>query len=306
MVLNKSGFLTCVGIFFLAAMFTGNIAHGKESKESQVAPISDPNARSWQIIDEAMANKDPDKRREIVIAASLGGAYPKVFNFLNKALDDKKVEVRVAACSSLASFKDPGAIDPLKKAMKDPVPEVFFCAAQALWAQGDPMGEKVLLEVLGKEKGTTSGFLTVKQREAMASFNSTGRFFSTLFRLGIRFAPVPGLAMGMTSLQSLAADHKAGGQVLAALALAKGDDPESLQALVKALGDKDDLVRAAAVHSLAMRNDPSVQNALVPLLDDKSFRVQDRAAVAYLRLGKVAEGQAKAATTSAVSTSNKK
>jgi HEAT repeat protein len=290
---NKGTRTRDVAIIFIAIFFVGNFAWAKKPQE---IPETDPVKRAWQIIDEGIENKDPDKRFEIVLAAGLGGPNEKVFTFLTKALDDKKVSVRTAACASLASLKNKGAIEPLKKALKDPVPEVFFCAAQGLWAMGDPAGEKVLLEVLAGEKGTASGYLTTHQRQAMAAFNSKKRFFTTLFHLGIRFAPVPGLAMGYSTMQELASDHKAGGQVHAALDLAHGTDPESLQALRNALKDKSPLVRAAAVHSLALRNDPSVKDDLIPLMGDKTLRVQDFAAVAYLRLNYI-EQEAKTAAT---------
>jgi len=259
------------------------------AKPAPVIPNPEPVAYSWQIIDEAINNHDPDKRRAIVVAASLGGPYDKVFAFLGEALKDKKVSVRLAACASLASFKDQRALDSLKEALKDPVPEIFFCAAQGLFALGDPTGEKVLLEVLEKEKGISSSFLSAGQRQAMSAFNSRRAFFATIFRLGIRFAPVPGLAMGYSSMMELTSDHKASGQSLAAMDLAHATDPESLKALIEALKDKSPIVRAAAVHSLAMRNDPSVRSDLVPLLDDKDIAVRDRAAVAYLRLDHVAK-----------------
>lgn len=43
-------------------------------------------------------------------------------------------------------------------------------------------------------------------------------------------------------------------------------------------------MRAAAVHSIAVRNDPALQLDLVPLLDDKKEAVHVRAAGGYLRL----------------------
>jgi hypothetical protein len=294
MSLNKRMSLKFLGIFCLALALFGNLAW---AKEAPIIPNPDPVKYSWQIIDEAIQDHDPEKRRAIVVAASLGGPYEKVFAFLAKALKDKKVSVRLAACASLASFKDPRALGPLKEAVKDPVPEVFFCAAQGLFALGDPLGEKVLLEILEKEKGITSSSLSVHQRKAMAAFDSKRSFFSAIFHMGIRFAPVPGLAMGYNSMMELTKDHKAKGQALAAMALAHATDPESLKALVTALQDKSPAVRAAAVHSLAMRNDPSVRASLVPLLDDKAIPVRYRAAVAYLRLDHVAkEMQAQGAT----------
>lgn len=305
MRLFKASFGAFCGILVFSLAFLG----GALAKEPPKIPDTEPEKRAWQIVDEAMANKDPDKRYEIVVAASLGGPHQKVFDFLTKALEDKKVEVRTAACASLASLKNPGAIPPLKKALADPVPEVFFCAAQALWMLGDSTGEQVLLEVLEKEKGTSSGFLTAHQRQALATFNSKKRFFLTMFHLGIRFAPVPGLAMGYSTMTELMADHKANGQSMAALAFAHGKDPASFQALREALKDKSPIVRAAAIHSLAMRNDPSVQQDLIPLFEDKVIRVQDMAAVTYLRLNFVEQQlqqQAQAAADSTPAPEKKK
>ena len=48
--------------------------------------------------------------------------------------------------------------------------------------------------------------------------------------------------------------------------------------------DKDWSVRAAAIHSLALRNDPAVERDLTPLLEDKHQGVRLRAAAACLRL----------------------
>jgi hypothetical protein len=268
-------------VLCLSFLFSANPSW---AKPKPVIPNPDPAHYSWEIIDKAIQSHDPDQRKSIVVAASLGGPYEKVFNFLTAALKDKKVSVRLAACASLASFKDPRTLAALKEALRDPVPEIFFCAAQGLWALEDPEGEKVLLDVLKKEKGISSSFLSAGQRQAMAAFNSKRRFFSTVFRLGIRFAPVPGLAMGFTSMEQITSDHKASGQAIAAVELAHATDPESLKALVEALKDQSPIVRAAAVHSLALRNDPSVRADLVPLLDDKDAAVRDRAAVAYIRL----------------------
>ena len=281
------------GLFIFITFFTGALA---QAKTEPVIPNPDPVAYSWKIVDEAIQSHDPSKRREIVVAASLGGPYDKVFAFLTKAMKDEKVEVRLAACASLASYKDPRSIPPLKVALDDKVPEIVFCAAQALWAMDQPEGEKVLLGILAKDKGISSSYLSAHQRQVMSTFDNKKIFFGTIFRLGIRFAPVPGLAMGFTSMEQLMKDHKAGGQAMAAIDLSHASDPESLKLLVEALKDKSPIVRAAAIHALAMRSDPSVRAELVPLLDDKATTVSFRAAVAYLRLDHIEKtAQVKAA-----------
>jgi len=50
-------------------------------------------------------------------------------------------------------------------------------------------------------------------------------------------------------------------------------------------------VRAAAVHSLALRDDPALQTDLEPLLDDDKAPVRLRAAAGILRLSAIKEKQ---------------
>ena len=83
----------------------------------------DPVTHAWQVIDEASKSGDAAKRREMVTAASLGGPRDKVFAFLGAAVSDKELEVRLAACASLASLKDKRSIPPLRRALADPTPE---------------------------------------------------------------------------------------------------------------------------------------------------------------------------------------
>jgi len=46
-------------------------------------------------------------------------------------------------------------------------------------------------------------------------------------------------------------------------------------------------VRAAAAHSIAVRNDPALRKDLTPLFEDKKESVRLRAAAGYLRLAYV-------------------
>ena len=56
-----------------------------------------------------------------------------------------------------------------------------------------------------------------------------------------------------------------------------------------ALVDTNASVRAAAVHSLCMRNDPALKKTLEPLLEDAKEPVRLRAAAGYLRLSAIQE-----------------
>ncbi len=57
-----------------------------------------------------------------------------------------------------------------------------------------------------------------------------------------------------------------------------------------ALSDEDSSVRAAAVHSISLRNDPALKKELEPLLQDDNEPVRLRAAAGYLRLSAIEAG----------------
>ena len=75
-------------------------------------------------LDAALKDKNPDTRKEAVVALSLAGTGDPYATWLEKMLDDKDVEVRVATVSSLVDLKSSRTIPALHKALKDEVPEV--------------------------------------------------------------------------------------------------------------------------------------------------------------------------------------
>lgn len=249
-----------------------------------------PNAETEQaekILKEGLTEKNPEKRKEAVIALSLEGVRDEVFPLLTNALSDSDVNVRIAACVSLGETKDKRAIAPLETALNDDVPEVSFAAAQALWQMDQQSGKQVLLAVLAGEQSTSSSYLSKQKRDAMRLMKNPNGLFKFALKTGIGFIPLPGVGAGFSSMQALTKDVNLSGRALAALLLAKDTDPDSLKLLEEALTDKDWSVRAAATHSLALRNTPEVRKELVPLFEDKKEEVRYRAAAAYLRLEKV-------------------
>ena len=89
-------------------------------------------------------------------------------------------------------------------------------------------------------------------------------------------------------MQGILASSGVPGRALAALLLGADRDPATVEALRDALADKDWSVRAAAVHSISLRNDPALQKELEPLLQDDHEAVRLRAAAGYLRLSAIA------------------
>lgn len=246
-------------------------------------------AQCNQILEQALQDKNPDTRKQAVVALSLAALRGPLFTRLEGMLHDKDVEVREAVVASLAELQNDEARAALRKALQDDVPEVSFAAAKALWGMRDPAGEQALLSVLQGESKTSSNFFSKQKRDALRMVHTPRVLFMYAVRQGIGFAPVPGLGEGVTSMQALLTDPGVSGRATAALLLGKDKSQATVDALKDALLDRDWSVRAAAVHSLALRNDPALRKDVEFLLDDRKEAVRLRAAAACLRLLSIPE-----------------
>ena len=256
-----------------------------QTAQTQTAPPVPVKDRADQYLDEGLQDRNPDTRKTAVEALSLVGAREPYLSKLSSMLADKDVEVRLAAITSLVDLKSKQALPALRKALAgDSVPEVEFAAAKALYTLKDPTGQEALIEVLGREMKTSSGFITKQMRDTLRMIHTPKPLFMFALKQGVGMAPVPGLGEGFSSLQGILADPGVSGRAATALLLAGDKDPRVLAALEDALGDKDASVRAAAAHAIALRNDTSAEPLLIPLLDDKKASVRLRASAACLRL----------------------
>ena len=158
------------------------------------------------ILQRGLTSKNPDTRKQAVAALSLVVNRGPLMTTLEKMLEDKDVEVRLAAVASLAEVSSPGSTVALRHALQDEVPEVSFAAAKALWSRNDPAGKQALLSVLQGESKTASGFFTKQKREALRMMHTPRSTFLYVLRQGAGFAPVPGLGEGVASMQALLTD----------------------------------------------------------------------------------------------------
>jgi HEAT repeat protein len=244
-------------------------------------------AQCSELLQRALAAGNPETRKDAVVALSLASGRGPLFLRLEQMLQDKDVEVRVAVVASLADVKSVSATAALRKAIEDAVPEVSFAAAKALWARHDPVGRAALLAVLSKESKSTSNFFSKEKRDALRMMHTPRTTFLFAVQQGIGFVPLPGLGEGIASMQGILANSGVSGRASAALLLGADRDPATIDALRDALSDKDSSVRAAAVHSISLRNDPALKKDLEPLLEDDKEPVRLRAAAGYLRLSAI-------------------
>jgi HEAT repeat protein len=240
--------------------------------------------RAHSLLDNSLKDRNPDTRKHAVESLGLVSPTEPYLSQLEAMLEDKDVEVRLATITSLLDLKNRRTVSTLQKALDSDVPEVSFAAAKALWTLNEPAGRDALVSVLSGETKASSGFITKQKRDALRMLHTPKTLFMFALQHGAYFAPVPGLGAGISSLQGILSDPTVSGRAAAALLLSTDKSPEVLQALQDALADSDWSVRAASVHTIALRNDPALQADLVPLLEDKKEAVRVRAAAGYLRL----------------------
>jgi len=264
----------------LVAVFFLNIALGQ-------TPAPAPSAnhhRATGLLNQLLKDKNPDTRKHAVQAIGLVGPREPYVSQAEAMLDDKDVEVRVAAIASLVDLKNDRTASILQKPLDSEVPEVSFAAAKGLWTLQAPEGREALLSVLSGESKTKSAFITRQKREALRMFHTPKTMFLFVLQTGANLAPVPGLGAGVSSVEGILSDASISGRAATALLLSADKDPRVLQALRDALADKEWSVRASGAHSIALRNDPALATDLVPLFDDTKEAVRARAAAGYLRL----------------------
>jgi HEAT repeat protein len=252
---------------------------------AQTPEISD--AQCIETLNGALRARNPDTRKQAVVALSLASENSPLLPLLISMADDKDVPVRVAVVASLSEVKAKPVLDALHKLLQDNVPEVSFAAAKALWNLHDPAGKQALMSVVEGDSKTTSGYITSEMRTALRMMNTPTTTLLFAARQGVGFVPVPGLGQGIASMQALLTDPGISGRATAVLLLGKDNDPALIPALKDALNDKNWTVRAAAVHSLALRNDPAMKKDLAPMFQDDKEGVRLRAAAAFLRLSAI-------------------
>src|ERR1035441_4049767 len=192
------------------------VSHGRAATRAQCS----------ELLRRGLEDKNPETRKQAVVALSLAGQSGPLFSRLEEMLQDKDVEVRQAVVVSLAEVKNKSATAALHKALEDEVPEVSFTAAKALWARNDPAGKQALLAILAGESKTSSSFFSKQKREALRMMHTPQTTFLFAVRQGARFAPVPGLGAGMASMQSILTDSEVPGRELSTYAFPRFEKTE--------------------------------------------------------------------------------
>jgi HEAT repeat protein len=239
----------------------------------------DPGTEARQLLDQATRDRNPDHRKEAVVAFSLLDENDVLLASLGSLLHDKDVVVRLAVVSVLGDLKIHDSIPLLEQALDDSVPEVRFAAAKVLYHLHNPQGKQVLMAVYDKRAKGSSNYLVDKERATLRLLHTPSRLFMTIAQNAADMVvPVPGLGLGVSSVQGILTDPELSPRATVLLLTVHENDGAVHEAVRAGLTDKEWSVRAAAVHVVAIHPYPDLQSNLVALMDDRRAAVRYRAA----------------------------
>ena len=250
-------------------------------KPAAPKPLQTPTAQAWQILHTACSADKTLARATAVGVLGLLPGNPQARKMAEKALTDEKSEVRSSAARALGAMQSKASIAKLREAADDQDPSVALAAAHSLIQLNDDSGYEVYYEVLtGRRKGKkgliASQAAVLKDPKKMAELG---------IQEGIGFIPFAG--MGWQAFKVIRKGDSAPVRAAAAKVLTKDPDPDTTKALADAIGDKNWVVRAAALEALTERGDPSVLDTVELYMFDDKDAVKYTAAAAVLRLSAI-------------------
>jgi HEAT repeat protein len=261
--------ITCVLLFLILAGVQAAFAETKSDE-------------AWQILRANLSEKASEKRVQAVRVLGLLPGDPQALEIAQKAVQDEKPEVRVAAASTLGELNVRSSIALLHKLLSDSEPSVVLAAASALIKFKDPAAYEAYYEFLTGERKTSTGLIA----QEMKTLKDPKKMAELGVEQGIGFIPFAGI--GLSAFQTLRADDVSPVRAAAAKMLGDDPDPESAKALVKATSDKSWLVKTAALEAVTKRGDPQLLDAIVFAMKDDNTSVRCTAAAAVIRLSTLA------------------
>ena len=243
-----------------------------------------PAERAWLVLQEGLTSKRAARRTNAVHALRILVHNSRAQDLVEQALDDPDPKVRAAAARALGPMEAVSLQPKLKGLLNDNEPFVVLAAAHSLFRLGDRREVyDIDYEVLNGERKSADGFVAsqiseLRDPKAVAAMG---------LETGIGFMPFGGEAYEV--YKRVRKDDVTPVRVAAAKELIADADPKVDGALTKACSDRRWSVRAAAVFAIAKRDNPSLLNVTIRAMEDKNEIVRFEAAAAVLRLSQRTE-----------------
>jgi len=249
-------------------------------------PVAGEKPHALEVLKNGAIDHDPDTRRQVAVALSLGRSSDAVNAIVTALIKDADSYVRQAALDTAGELGDKKLAPAAQAALNDDVAEVVFAAARALYRLHDPAGKSTLIAVVEKEQKAESNPLRVKLRNMIRRMKTPRSALFLAVEQGAGFIPVPGLGAGVSAMSALLNDENFSPRATALLLLAADRSADVRTLIEQAFSDDDWSMRAAAVQLVARPQNARWQPRLIPALDDTNKKVRYRAAAIYLRVNR--------------------
>jgi HEAT repeat protein len=250
----------------------------KEGEQTIPDPALPALQGAWQLLEAGAKSEKPGDRSAAMHALALARNNSRAGKLAQAALKDEKPEVRSAAAEALGGIQYRASIPALEKTLDDSDPTVVLSAAHSLVLMKDDQGYEVYYEILTGERKSGKGLLA----SPTALLKDKKKLLSLGFHEGLGFVPFGGLSY--EAFRMLTKDDVSPLRAAAAKILAGDPDSGSYKALLGAAGDKNWLVRAAAIEGLAQRGNPAALQTVALYMYDERPEVKYAAGAAVVRL----------------------
>jgi HEAT repeat protein len=231
-------------------------------------------------------DRDPDTRRQVALALSLGRSSADATPMVEALVKDGDSLVRQAALDTVGELGDQKLAPAAEAALNDDIAEVVFAAARALYRLHDPAGKSTLIAVVEKEQKAESNPLRIKLRNLIRRMKTPRSAVFLAVEQGAGFIPVPGMGAGISAMSALLNDENFSPRATALLLLSSDKSANVRGLIEQAFTDDDWSMRAAAVQLTARPENVRWRPRLIPAIDDSNKKVRYRAAAVYLRFSR--------------------
>jgi hypothetical protein len=261
-----------------------------QSEEIEAPPVtlpatSTPEDRireAWAILTDAAGNAKHTQTRLQALAALGLLRLPRSSKMIANAMTEPDLDVRTAAVLAAGQTKDRNLTTNIRNLLDDKEPQVAFAAAMTLWKMNDKSGEDILMSVVNGDRSTNPTLLHGTKHKINKDLHDP----AMLARMGAMqgaYMLLGPFGYGITAFQFM---HQTGGDFARASAIEQLSqeriEPVHRE-LIAALGEKDQIVRVAALKGLMEYHDNATSMAIYKLFVDSKYPVRLTAAAAYLR-----------------------
>ena len=240
--------------------------------------------QAWSILEAGAKSEKIGDRAAAIHVLGLLPNDRRARKMAEAALGDNAPQVRSASAAALGEMHSRNSIPKLKLATDDRDPSVALAAAHALLQLKDNSGYDLYYEVLTGERKTGKSVLA-----QAAVLKDPKKLAEIGFQQGLGFIPFAG--MGWKAFKTIKKGDSSPARAAAATVLSKDPDPRTTEALANAAGDKNWIIREAALEALSRRGDPSALNTVGLYLSDQEGEVKYTAAATALRLAAIRQSR---------------